>query len=121
MWIVIFEEVEQDAEELLNRLKFMFDNIKRHRDKKTNYDARIIIYLNAWGLNHQDDPNLFLDNTDRIWRQINTNLDFMRKGLGDQKASSAIAIARARAVMLGSLVGFLEEALHLRWPPELDS
>ena len=84
MWIEIFEQTERDSQVLLNRLEYMHLNIKSHKEKGTPYDQKIIKYLNAWGLDKQDNPDVYLSNTNEIWEKVTLNLTKIREHLGQK-------------------------------------
>ena len=112
MWIEVFEAAERDTEELLSRLLFMFNNVKSHREQKAAYDSKIIKYLEAWGLNRTDNPDTYLKNINRIGLHVKSNLDDMRKYLGNKNPDLSIACL----IELGNLIRYLEEVMSLRWP-----
>ena len=114
MWIEIFEKTERDAIELLNRLEYMYLNIKSHKEKDTPYDQRIIQYLNAWGLNKQDNPDIYLSSTNKIWEKVKFNLNRMREHLGNKNPGFSIA----SLMELGTLMRYLEEVMYLWFPGE---
>ena len=111
MWIEVFEKTERDAQELLNRLEYMYLNIKSHKEKGTPYDQKIIKYLNAWGLDKQDSPDFYLSNTNKIREYVLFCLDKMRESLGNKNPDSSLF----RAISLGSLLKYFEEVMHLWW------
>ncbi|EPJ45134.1 MAG: hypothetical protein OFPII_29910 [Osedax symbiont Rs1] len=112
MWIEVFGKADKDAEELLKRLNFMFNNVKSHKEKGTDYDVKIVKFLEAWGMNKQDNPDKYLINIDLMWRFVNRGLSHMRQALYDKQPSSALA----RIDHLGESFNYFEEVLHLRSP-----
>ncbi len=112
MWIEIFEKTERDAQELLTRLEFMYLNIKSHKEKGTPYDQKIIKYLNAWGLDKQDSPDIYLSNTNKIWEKVTLSITKMREHLGQKEPDPSIGALSA----LGNLIRYLEEVMSLWWP-----